>query len=103
MRRKFREYYDALPVERRAHIEAEVDRFEAEMRLRELRIARDLSQADVAQSLDTDQGNVSRLEQQADMYVSKLRRPSDRYSPSRRRQAIPREVSRPLQILRLPA
>lgn len=74
MRRKFREYYDALPVDRRARIEAEVDRFEAEMRLRELRNARDLSQADVAQSLDTDQGNVSRLEQQADMYVSTLRR-----------------------------
>lgn len=72
MPRKFREYYDALPVERRTRIEAEVDRFEAEMRLRDLRNARDLSQADVAQSLDTDQGNVSRLEQQADMYVSTL-------------------------------
>ena len=45
-----------------------------EMRLRDLRNSRELSQADIAESLDSDQGNVSRLEQQADMYVSTLRR-----------------------------
>lgn len=74
MARKFRELIDAMPVERRKRVEAEAHRLEAEMRLRELRNARDLSQADLADALDTDQGNVSRLEQQADMYVSTLRR-----------------------------
>ena len=39
-----------------------------------MRNARRHSQADLAEALDTDQGNVSRLEQQADMYVSTLRR-----------------------------
>jgi len=65
---------DAMPAARRAHVEAEADRHMAEMRLREVRNARDLSQAVLAEALDTDQGNVSRLEQQADMYVSTLRR-----------------------------
>lgn len=74
MARKFRELIEDMPAARRARINAETDRLEAEMRLRELRNARDLSQADLADALDTDQGNVSRLEQQADMYVSTLRR-----------------------------
>lgn len=74
MARKFRELMEAMPAERRARVNAETARLEAEMRLRELRNARDLSQADLAEALDTDQGNVSRLEQQGDMYVSTLRR-----------------------------
>jgi transcriptional regulator with XRE-family HTH domain len=74
MARKFRELMEAMPAERRARVEAETDRLMAEMRLRELRNVRDLSQANLAEALDTDQGNVSRLEQQADMYVSTLRR-----------------------------
>jgi transcriptional regulator with XRE-family HTH domain len=74
MARKFRELMEAMPAERRARVNAETARLEAEMRLRELRNSRDLSQADLADALDTDQGNVSRLERQADMYVSTLRR-----------------------------
>ena len=74
MARNYRELLDAMPPERRARINAETNRLLAEMRLRELRAARDLSQADLADALDTDQGNVSRLERQADMYVSTLRR-----------------------------
>ena len=74
MARKFRGLIEAMPAERRARVNAETARLEAEMRLRELRNARAFSQADLADALDTDQGNVSRLEQQADMYVSTLRR-----------------------------
>ncbi len=74
MARKFRDLIDAMPAERRERIKAEAHRLDAAMRLRELRNARDRSQADLAEALDTDQGNVSRLEQQADMYVSTLRR-----------------------------
>ena len=74
MARKFRELIEAMPADRRARVDAETDRLMDEMRLRDLRNSRELSQADIAESLDSDQGNVSRLEQQADMYVSTLRR-----------------------------
>lgn len=74
MPRKFHELLDAMPQERRTRVNARADAMLAEMRLRELRRARDLSQADLADHLKTDQGNVSRLEQQTDMYISTLRR-----------------------------
>jgi len=74
MPRPYREIFDAMPAERRARIQAEADRMLADIRLRDLRATRDISQADLAIALDTDQGNISRLEKQADMYVSTLRR-----------------------------
>lgn len=74
MPRKFQELIDAMSPAQRARVEAEVAVLREEMRLRDLRDARELSQAEVARSLDTDQGNISRLERQADMYVSTLRR-----------------------------
>jgi len=46
----------------------------AEMPLQKLRHARELSQATLAEALETDQGNISRLEQRTDMYISTLRR-----------------------------
>ncbi len=74
MARKFRELVDAMSPAERARVDAEVKVLRKEMRLRELRQTCDLSQAELAAHLDTEQGNVSRLEQQADMYVSTLRR-----------------------------
>lgn len=74
MRRKFHDLLDAMPDDRRSRINARANALRAEMRLRELRRARELSQADLANHLKTDQGNVSRLEQQTDMYISTLRR-----------------------------
>jgi transcriptional regulator with XRE-family HTH domain len=44
------------------------------MPLQELRRARELSQATLAEALETDQGNISKLEQRTDMYMSTLRR-----------------------------
>ena len=38
------------------------------------RRARDLSQATLAEALETDQGSISRLEQRTDMHISTLRR-----------------------------
>jgi Helix-turn-helix domain len=37
-------------------------------------LLRELSQATLAEALDTDQGNISKLEQRTDMYISTLRR-----------------------------
>lgn len=45
-----------------------------EMPLQELRRARELSQASLADALETDQGNISRMEQRTDMYISTVRR-----------------------------
>ena len=45
----------------------------AAMPLQELRLARELSQAQLAKALDTTQPEVSKIEKRADMYVSTLR------------------------------
>lgn len=75
MAKKFRELVAAtMSPESRARAEARAQAGLAEMRLQELRRARELSQEDLAGRLDTEQGNVSRLEQQTDMYISTLRR-----------------------------
>src|ERR1700685_4179996 len=44
------------------------------MALDELRNAKQLTQADMAELLDVPQSSISRIEQRADMYVSTLRR-----------------------------
>lgn len=46
----------------------------ASIPLHELRRAREMSQATLAELLEMDQGNLSKLEQRTDMYVSTLRR-----------------------------
>lgn len=75
MAKKFRDLVAAtMSPESRARAEARAQVELAEMRLQELRRARELSQEDLAGQLETDQGNVSRLEQQTDMYISTLRR-----------------------------
>lgn len=47
---------------------------EAEMRLNELRRRRGLSQAQIAAALEVSQPNVSRIEQEDDLYLSTLAR-----------------------------
>ncbi|WP_103131516.1 helix-turn-helix domain-containing protein, partial [Deinococcus aerius] len=44
-----------------------------EMRLAELRRARERTQAEVAQAMNTEQATISRLEHREDMYLSTLR------------------------------
>jgi len=70
---KFSELLDKIPPERRADIEERVKQLRAEMPLNELRAARDLTQQQLAQSLNVNQAVISRLERRADMYVSTLR------------------------------
>jgi DNA-binding transcriptional regulator YiaG len=73
-RRKFNELRKGMAAERRARNRLTTAVILAEMPLQELRQARDLSQAALAEAFETDQGNVSRLEQRTDMYISTLRR-----------------------------
>lgn len=72
--RKFSELTADWTPERKAKNRAATAAMLAAMPLQELRHARDLSQATLAETLETDQGNISRLEQRTDMYISTLRR-----------------------------
>ena len=65
---------DRLPAERRRKVEARAAELIAEeMTLRDLRKARDLTQARLAEMLDIGQDSVSRLEQRSDLMLSTLR------------------------------
>ena len=62
-----------IPAERRAKIEAQVAKDLAEMPLKELRRARELSQVRSAEILETTQSEISKIERRTDLYVSTLR------------------------------
>jgi len=63
-----------MEPDRQARIRERVALELESMALQELRQARSLTQAQIADSLGIQQAGVSRLEKQADMYVSTLRR-----------------------------
>ena len=68
-----REKIDALPEDRRKRVEELADALIAEeMTLRDLRKARNQTQARVAQTLGINQENVSRIEQRSDLLISTL-------------------------------
>jgi transcriptional regulator with XRE-family HTH domain len=73
MAKKWTTLYDNIPADRRAKIEAQVTKDLAEMPLSEMRRARELTQQEIARSLDVNQAWVSKIERQTDMYVSTLR------------------------------
>ncbi len=77
MARNFKELSDALDAKRtpeeRAEREAKLASEIAKIRLRKAREARKLTQAALAAKMGTDQGSISRMEQQGDFYVSTLR------------------------------
>ena len=63
-----------LPPERRARIEAEADRLHAEYQtLKDLRKARELTQARLAEALGIRQATVAQLEKRSDLMISTLR------------------------------
>lgn len=72
--RKFGKLREKMTEERRERNRLTREAIHAEMPLHELRRARDLSQATLADALETDQGNISRMEQRTDMYISTVRR-----------------------------
>jgi ribosome-binding protein aMBF1 (putative translation factor) len=74
MAKKFSHLVSKMSPERRARPRARAQEILAEMALQELRRARELSQAQLAEALGEKQPNISQLEQRTDMYVSTLRR-----------------------------
>ena len=73
-RRSFAELRAPLSPEARAKAEAEARLLGAEMDLAEVRRALKLSQEEIGQTLQIQQGSVAKIEKRADMYVSTLRR-----------------------------
>jgi len=73
MARPFSELYNKMSPEARARVEALVAQDRKEMALEELRKAKRLTQAAVAEQLHIDQGAVSKIENQSNMYLSTLR------------------------------
>lgn len=72
--RKFSQLTEHFSEERQVEIAQKTARFKAEMALRELRQALQLSQTELATKLKIKQPAVARLEKRTDMYVSHLRK-----------------------------
>lgn len=73
-RRAFAELRARMTPEAQAAADAEAQRLGYEMDLAELRRAMKLSQEEIGQTLQINQGSVAKLEKRTDMYVSTLRR-----------------------------
>jgi len=73
MARNFKELRARMSPESRARVEARVKKALKEMPLDELREARELTQNQLAQSLNVSQGAISKVERRTDMYISTLR------------------------------
>ena len=73
MARNFRELEAKMSPERRARVAARVKAELALMPLHQLRNAREMTQTRLAEVLEMDQGNISKLEKRTDMYLSTLR------------------------------
>jgi transcriptional regulator with XRE-family HTH domain len=73
MARNYRELQAKMDPANRAENQRRVHEELQRMALEELRGARQLTQADMAEMLDVPQSSISRIEQRADMYLSTLR------------------------------
>lgn len=73
MARNFKELQAKMSPGSRARVNERVKLAIAEMALDELRQARQLTQAGLANTLGVDQGSISKMERRTDMYVSTLR------------------------------
>lgn len=74
MAKKFRDLLAQMPKERVERIEKRAQEELAKMRLRKLRRAMNLTQEQLAQTLEITQGSLSKIERQTDMHISTLRR-----------------------------
>lgn len=72
MSRSFEELRQQMSPERRARSRRRAEEMLAELRLREVRAACELTQEELAERLQIDQPNVSRLENRSDVHVSTL-------------------------------
>jgi DNA-binding XRE family transcriptional regulator len=74
MAKKFSVLRDQMSPERQARAAERTAELLREMPLHELRQARQLSQEELAVTLETSQSSISKLERRVDVYVSTLRR-----------------------------
>ena len=72
MAKSFEELRKLIPPERRERNRQRARELLAELRLREVRAACELTQEELAERLNIDQPNVSRLENRSDVRVSTL-------------------------------
>jgi len=72
MARKFAELRQKMSPAARAESEREFRRMVEEMPLRRLRVARELTQENLASALRVKQSEVSKIERRTDMYLSTL-------------------------------
>ncbi len=72
-RHQFQELTKDFTPERRQRVEAKKSEMLAEMPLRELRKAMELTQQELADRLQVNQPAVAKMEQRTDMYISSLR------------------------------
>lgn len=70
--RKFRELVKAMPAERQRRIADRVRQSLMSMPLEEIRKARQMTQAKLADALGVNQGEVSKIEHRTDIYLSTL-------------------------------
>ena len=70
--RRFRELVKAMPADRQQKIANRVRQSLASMPLEEIRKARQMTQAKLADVLEADQGEVSKIEHRTDIYLSTL-------------------------------
>ena len=73
MARNFRELEGKMPPEARLRAAVKAKELIAAMPLQQLRNAREMTQTRLAEVLEMDQGNISKLEKRTDMYLSTLR------------------------------
>jgi DNA-binding XRE family transcriptional regulator len=73
MARNFRELKAKMSPEAQADVDAWVQHEIGQMPLQQVRNARQMTQTRLAELLEMDQGNISKLEQRTDMYLSTLR------------------------------
>ncbi len=70
--RKFRELIQSMPAERQQRIAKRVRESLASMPLEEVRKARQMTQAKLAETLGVNQGEISKIEHRTDIYISTL-------------------------------
>ena len=70
--RKFRELVQTMPAARQQKIASRVQQSLAAMPLEEVRKARQMTQAKLADALGVNQGEVSKIEHRTDIYLSTL-------------------------------
>jgi predicted transcriptional regulator len=73
MARHFRELEAKVSPEARERAATKAREWIAAMPLQQLRNAREMTQTRLAEVLEMDQGNISKLEKRTDMYLSTLR------------------------------